>query len=387
MSIFQTKNKTVITCAKHLSAYLHDEVVTLGFTPYEVWATGVSLEATLIDCIRLNLNLRTANQVLFSLGDIKAADADGLYKGINRLPWENWVASDGYISITSTVNNPTMDTPLFANLKCKDAIVDRIRDKTGERPDSGPERDKMVIHLHWVDNLATVYLDTSGETLTKHGYRKMPGSAPMQESLAAACISATEWDGKSTFINPMCGSGTLAIEAALKAMNKAPGLLRSNFAFMHIEGYQNEWYEHEAEKALGAIQTKNLPKIIATDKNANAIYAAQENAKKAGVEKYIEFAVCDFRETEIPENNKGVIIINPEYGERLGEYEELEPIYKAIGDFYKQKCGGYKGYVFTGSPSLSKKIGLSAKRKIPFFNGKIDCRLMEYELYEGTRRG
>lgn len=385
MSIFQTKNKTVVTCAKHLSSYLHDEIAALGYTPYEVWATGVSLEATLIDCIRLNLHLRSANQVLFSLGDIKAADADGLYKGINRLPWENWVASDGYISITSTVNNPSIDTPLFANLKCKDAIVDRLRDKTGERPDSGPERDKMVVHLHWVDNLATVYLDTSGETLTKHGYRKMPGSAPMQESLAAACIAATQWDGKSTFINPMCGSGTLAIEAALKAINKAPGLLRSNFAFMHILGYQNQWYEQVAEKALNAINKKNLPRIIATDKNANAIYAAKENAKKAGVEEFIAFAVCDFRETEIP-TEKGIVIINPEYGERLGEHEELEPIYKAIGDFYKQKCGGYKGYVFTGSPSLSKKIGLSAKRKIPFFNGKIDCRLMEYELYEGTRR-
>ena len=198
------------------------------------------MKGTLQDCIKLNLNLRCASQVLFSLQEFKADNADDLYKTLLDFPWEDVLTVDGYFSISSNVSNDTINNSLFANVKVKDAIVDRFRNKTGERPNSGPELDKTVIHLYWKESLAEIFIDTSGETLSKHGYRKIPGKAPMLESLAAATLLATKWDRKSAFINPMCGSGTVAIEAALLATNRKPGLLRFNYAFMHLVGYTEE---------------------------------------------------------------------------------------------------------------------------------------------------
>jgi putative N6-adenine-specific DNA methylase len=233
--------------------------------------------------------------------------------------------------------------------------------------------------------MATIYLDTSGDTIAKHGYRKIPFKAPLQESLAAAIILASKWDRKQNFLNPMCGSGTLAIEAAMLAVNKAPGLLRSNFGFIHIKGFNNDQWEEMRRDARLKTLRKTGGKIIATDISQPAIDAALKNAMTAGVNHLIEFKKCDFRETDVP-GNGGVVIINPEYGERLGEESELEFVYKEIGDFFKKKCKGYTGYVFTGNLNLAKKIGLKSKRRIEFYNGNIDCRLLEYELYEGTRK-
>src|SRR5690606_29158287 len=194
----------------------------------------VEIRATGNECIRLNLNLSCASQVLYSLGVFTAKDADALYRGVAAIPWEELIAFDGYVSVTSNVNNPTISTPLFANLKVKDAIADRIKGKKGLRPDSGPDLSRSVVHLYWQDDHAEIFLDTSGEVLARHGYRKHPGKAPMLEALAAGVVYATGWDGQSAFVNPMCGSGTLAIEAALIATNRKPGLFRMNYAFMHI---------------------------------------------------------------------------------------------------------------------------------------------------------
>ena len=206
----------------------------MEFKPERVFKTGVELKGTLQDCIKLNLNLRCASQVLFSLKEFEANNADDLYKTLIDYPWENILNVDGYFSISSNVDNPTINNSLFGNVKVKDAIVDRFRNKTGERPNSGPELDKTVIHLYWKESLAEIFIDTSGETLSKHGYRKIPGKAPMLESLAAATLLATKWDRTSVFVNPMCGSGTVAIEAALLATNRKPGLrlVASNTASM-----------------------------------------------------------------------------------------------------------------------------------------------------------
>ncbi|RYY07169.1 MAG: class I SAM-dependent RNA methyltransferase, partial [Sphingobacteriaceae bacterium] len=276
-------------------------------------------------------------------------------------------------------------TPLFANVKVKDAVVDRIKDKKGIRPNSGPEWNKTVLHLYWHESQADIFLDTSGETLSKHGYRKIPGKAPMLEALATSTILASNWDQKSTFINPMCGSGTLAIEAALLATNKRPGLFRMNYAFMHILGYDEQVFFTERRK-LKDISKKEIDfKILASDISEDAVSISQNNAKTAGVDHLITFQVCDFAETEVPEQ-PGVVFFNPEYGERLGVHTKLEATYKRVGDFLKTDCKGYRGYVFTGNPELAKKVGLKAARKIEFFNGKLDCRLMEYELYDGSKR-
>ncbi|MBX2968166.1 MAG: class I SAM-dependent RNA methyltransferase [Cyclobacteriaceae bacterium] len=384
MPDFSRTSRIVITCNKRLAPYLQQEVEELSFFPERTFQTGVELQGTINDCIKLNLNLRCASQVLYSLKEFKAKDADQLYSHLVNYPWENVLDAEGYFSVTSNVDNPTINNELFVNVKVKDAIVDRMRKQTGKRPNSGPELDKTVIHLYWKDNQAEIFLDTSGQTLAKHGYRKIPGKAPMLEALACATVMATKWDRNSPFVNPMCGSGTVAIEAALLATNRKPGLFRTNYSFMHVLGYDESVYQNELQKIQRKV--KDIPglMIVATDIQQDAINISRINAKVAGVEKLISFLVCDFERTQIPEGN-GVVYFNPEYGERMGELADLEKTYKRLGDFLKQKCQGYMGYIFTGNLDLAKKIGLKAKRRIEFYNAKLDCRLLEYELYAGSK--
>jgi putative N6-adenine-specific DNA methylase len=207
----------------------------------------------------------------------------------------------------------------------------------------------------------------------------------MQETLAAAVILATHWSGEGNFVNPMCGSGTLAIEAAMIALNKAPGLLRNNYGFMHLNGFNESFWKALRKRGRAGAKSSLNGRIIATDISQQAVEAAKKNAGTAGVDHLIEFGVCDFSETLIPEA-KGIVILNPEYGERLGEMEKLKETYKRIGDFFKKRCKGYRGYIFTGNFDLVKKVGLRTKRRIPFFNANIECRLLEYDLYEGSRK-
>lgn len=386
MQVFQTKSKVIITCNKRLSPYLQQEVTDLGYTIVRAFPTGVELTITLNECIKLNLNLRCASQILYEINSFKANSPDELYQALVAMEWEELIDFSGYFSVTSNVDHPTITTPLFANLKVKDAIVDRIKAKKGIRPNSGADANKTVVHLYWKDEEVTVFLDTSGETLAKHGYRKIPGKAPMLEALAASVILATKWDQKSPLVNPMCGSGTLAIEAALIATNRRPGLFRMNYGFMHIMGYDEEVFFAERRILKEQVIKQVDLTIIASDLSEDAVEVSRRNAKTAGVDSLITFQVCDFQETEVPENGKGVVIFNPEYGERLGVHSKLELTYKRMGDFMKQKCKGYFGYIFTGNPDLAKKIGLKADHKMEFYNGKLDCRLLEYELYDGSRR-
>jgi putative N6-adenine-specific DNA methylase len=385
MNLFTEKAVIIVTCPKRLAPYLEQEIKELGFTTEETFVTGVRLSGTVNDCIKLNLNLRCASQVLYSLKQFKADNADEVYENVRDYPWEDILIEHGHFSITSNVNNDTINNSMFANLRVKDAIVDRMRDKKGFRPSTGSELSGAVVHLFWKNDHAEIFVDTSGDSLGRHGYRKIPGQAPMLEALAAATIYATRWDRRSPFVNPMCGSGTVAIEAAMIATNRRPGLFRTNYAFMHIQGYDETVYLKE--DALLETQIVEVPGllIIATDYSARAIENARKNAISAGVARLIEFSVCDFAETSIPKKNPGIFYVNPEYGERLGNVTELEGTYSRIGDFMKQKCGGYWGYVFTGNLELAKKIGLKAKRRIEFYTSTIDSRLFEYELYSGTK--
>lgn len=385
MEVFNTPNKIIITCNKRLSPYLQQEVEELGFEIKRSFSTGVELFNTLNETIKLNLNLRTASQILYSIKEFKASNPQELYDELKDIAWEELIAFDGYFSVTSNVDNETITTPLFANLKVKDAIVDRIKEKKDIRPNSGSDANRALVHLYWKDDRAEIFIDSSGETLAKHGYRKHPGKAPMLEALAAGTILATKWDGLSSFVNPMCGSGTLAIEAALIATNRRPGLYRMNYSFMHFIGYDEEVFFQERRNLKEQVNKKANPKIIASDLSQQAVDIAIMNAKTAGVDQLIDFQVCDFADTTVPQEEKGIAIFNPEYGERLGNHSQLELTYKRVGDFLKQNCKGYRGYIFTGNPDLAKKIGLRASRKVEFYNGKLDCRLLEYELYEGTR--
>jgi len=384
---FNTKGKVFITCKDRSVSYLEQEVRELGFVPVEVVRTGLEVSASLEECMDLNLHLRTASHVLYEIKSFYLFNADDIYRKFKAIPWEDYLDVDGYFSVNSVVENESVTTPLIVNVKAKDAIVDRFRELTGRRPDSGSDFTGLVVQIYWKETQAIVYLNTSGETLAKHGYRKIPGKAPMMEALAAAAIFATEWNTRVPFINPMCGSGTLAIEAALIASKRYPGLYREEYAFQHILGYQSDTFLAKKKKLENKVIHDPGVKIIASDISLQAISFAQENAAYAGVEHMIDFQTGDFAETEIPEKPRGVLVFNPEYGERLGDLSELEETYKRMGDFMKQKCAGYRGYIFTGNMDLAKKIGLKASRRIEFWNGTIDCRLLRYDMYEGKREG
>lgn len=348
--------------------------------------TGVELLGTVQDCIRLNLHLRCASQVMYSILSFKCDSPDALHKQLLEVPWENILKHDGYFSVTSNVYHESIKTDLFANLRVKDAIVDRFREVSNIRPNTGSTLAGAVVHLYWKYEDAEVFIDTSGETLAKHGYRKLPGKAPMLEALAAAAILSTKWNRQSMFINPMCGSGTLAIEAALIATKRAPGLLRTNYAFMHLKGYNEAMYTAERNTLETQIQRFAAGTIVASDISQLAIDVARKNAEAAGVAHLIKFVVCDFEQTPVVQGAEGIVIFNPEYGERLGDIAALEGTYARMGDFLKKQCKGYTGYVFTGNLLLAKKIRLQPSKRIEFYNATIDCRLLEYEMYEGSRK-
>lgn len=387
MKDWMRKNKILITCPKGIPPWLAGELRELGYPVLAEGEAAVETEGTLADTMRMNLHLRTGHRVLFYLASFPADHPADLYRRLRELPWEDILHATGehaYLSVTATADTPTINDVRFLNQKAKDAIVDRMQEKCGLRPDSGPERNRAVVHIYWKGRDVTVYLDTSGEPLSRRGYRKIPLAAPMQETLAAAVILATGWDGRGGFVNPMCGSGTLAIEAALIALGKAPGLLRSNFGFIHLRGFDPDAWR-AVRAAAHRAQKETAARIIATDINPEAVAAARQNARTAGVEGRIEFAVCPFHETAVPEQG-GIAVLNPPYGERTGDFPTLGDLYRGIGDFFKQRCGGYRGYIFTSNSALGKQVGLKTKRRIPFFNSELECRLLEYELYEGSRR-
>ena len=385
MSVFVEKSKIVITCAKGIAPFLKEEVLSLELPILSEGVASVLTEGGMEDAMKLNLSIRTGQRVLFLLEEFNAKNPDALYEKVSRIPWEDYIPEGEYICVTSSVDTPTIKDSRYANVKCKDAIVDRMKRKCGWRPDSGPNRDRIVIHVYWKKKRCQIYLDTSGEPLSRRGYRRIPLKAPMQETLAAAVALATGWKGNGNFINPMCGSGTLAIEAALIALNRAPGLLRSHYGFMHLKGFDEPSWGvlRKKTKALGKSGLRG--KIIVTDISEQAVEAARKNAATAGVDSLMEFGVSDYSETPVPDGG-GVVILNPEYGERMGEIEELKVTYKGIGDFFKKKCQGYTGYLFTGNLDLAKGVGLKTRRRIPFFNSNIECRLLEYDLYEGSKR-
>lgn len=426
MDIWKKKSKILVTCPKGVAPYLQAEITALGFPVLAQLDTAIQTEGSLEDTLVLNLHLRTAQRVLYLLEILPAGTPGALYGCLNKFPWETLISASGkaaYFCVTSIVDNPLITDSRFVNVKVKDAIVDRIRDKCGRRPDSGPDKDRAVVHVYWKNNQAAVYLDTSGERLALRGYRKIPLQAPMQETLAAAVIMAAGWNGEGTFINPMCGSGTIAIEAAMIALARAPGLLRNNYGFMFIQGFPEALWREMRKNARNSAKKTFPAKIIATDIDREAVFAARKNAQTAGVDHLIEFNTCPYEKTHIPEGG-GVIILNPPYGERMGapvdknQYSgrekfsagrkiilrkaadrngkdsrskatglgPLEAIYQGIGDFFKKTGGGYRGYIFTGNLEMAKKVGLQTKRRIILYNGEIECRLLEYELYAGSRK-
>lgn len=399
MKIFTDKNYPIIvSCAKELSRWVEIELLDMGYKIVEVTENTVVVRGDMRDVMRLNLHLRCAHRVLVPLLRADCRNIRDLYELAYSIDWENLLEADGYFSVSSIVHNYTIRDTRLPSLYTKDAIADRMRDKCQRRPDSGGANIGAAVFVYWEKNQVIIYLDTSGEPLSKRGYRKIPGSAPMQETLAAACLMGMGWKGDKPFLSPMCGSGTPAIEAAMIALNRAPGSLKGHFAFQSIKGYnriipgesapnvaprqragaspEQIWKEMILE-AKAKEKKEGIPKIIATDISPEAVENAHSNAIAAGVAQYIEFKACDFAYTPIPEE-KGAIFFNPEYGIRLGTFEELAPIYERIGKFLSEKLNGWTGALITGNPDLARLVDLYYKTRIPFFNGPIDCRLFIY---------
>ncbi len=373
-----------ITCAPTLASWLSEELAPLELPVRSRTKTSVTTHGTWTDTWRLCLELRTALQVLYPLKSFRCRSPDDLYRETRSMAWEAIIAPDGYITVESRVDHPSINNSMFPNLRLKDAIVDRITAETGARPDSGSERRGVVVHLYWKGDRATIALNASGRKLADRGYRRSPHKAPLQETLAAAIMLATGWKGDSPLALPMCGSGTLAIEAALIALGRAPGLLRSKFGFEHVLGFDpDRWSSLRAAARRRAGKTPGVP-IVASDIDEHAVEAARRNAETAGVARLIEFHVADFATAPLP-SSPGVLIVNPEYGIRLGQEELLQPTYERLGNYFKERCADWTCFVFSGNRYLTGNLGLKASRRFPFFNADIECRLLKYEMWRGSK--
>lgn len=372
-----------ITCGPGLAPALEQELATLGLTGGHRTHTGIEFKITTEQAMQVLLHSRIAFHVLQRFGDLWAKDADGLYEGAVKLPWERVIPADGYLCVTSVVDNPTIRNSMFANVRLKDAIVDRIADTQGRRPDAGSRIDRAVVHLYWKGDEAKVWLSLSGRKLSDRGYRQLPGKAPLRESIAAALLQETGYDGSAPLVVPFCGSGTIAIEAALMATGRAPGLLRTNMGLQHLRTYDERAWGRARLAAKKMRRTTSPAAIIATDIDPDMVDAARRNATTAGVEQLITFQCCDFADTPMG-STKGTIMLHGEYGERLDTGGDLRETYKRMGDFLKQKCAGWDAYVFT-SRELIGAIGLKAANRTPYFNGEFDCRFARFELFEGSR--
>ena len=381
---WNTSGEIVLSCARHLAGFAKTEAQALGFKVTGSDDDSVTLAGSPLDAMRLNLHLRTAHRVLIPLGRFEAKNLTHLYNHASSIPWEDWIDPDGYLTTHGTIRNDTIRDSRVAAMRLKDAIVDRVREKRGRRPDAGSEDKGASVFLYWHERDLRIFIDTTGEALSRRGYRLLPGKAPMQEALAAAVVMATGWDPSTPFVSPMCGSGTPAIEAAMIAKRRAPGFTRNHFAFMSLAGYHEggddspeAFWKSECDKAVAAeTPSDDMPQIIATDISREAIRISRANAKAAKVEQFISFGVCDFEDTALP-TPPGAIFMNPEYGERMGGGDDLEGLYARIGGWYGANIGFLRS-IFTSSPRLAKATGLEFASLTPFFNGTLDCRLVAF---------
>lgn len=376
-------SKLVITCSPGVAPALARELSDLSFPVSDVRETSVESEGTLADCVRLNLRLRTAHRVLYALDVFRARRCDDIYDELVAVPWERYLDSHGYFSVDRSVENPTVRNTNLPALKVKDAIADRMRNATGRRPDSGNERTDACIFLHWVGDRASVYIDTTGQSLSFRGYRAVSSEAPLRESLAAALILSSGWDGRAPFLNPMCGGATIAVEAAWIAQNRAPALRRENFAFMHLSCFDPSALTREraaaerdwTEGARDAAQVR----IFASDIDSEAVAAARANVEAAQCEGAIRIDECDLLRSPIPETpERGVAILNPPYGGRIGDPVRLRDTYEDVGAFLAIAAdANYDGFVLTGNPDLAEAAGLLCERSRTFFSGALECKFLE----------
>jgi putative N6-adenine-specific DNA methylase len=317
--------------------------------------------------------------VLVQLAVFPCATPAELYAGVHAIDWSLLITPAMTLAVDCSLRDSALTHSGFVALKTKDAVVDRIREACGSRPNVDTASPDVRINVHLHKNICTVSLDSSGEPLDRRGYRLERNEAPLRETLAAAVVALTGWDGSIPLADPMCGSGTIPIEAALVAGRVAPGLQRP-FGFQRWLDYDGRLWERLLQEAGNGIRKLPVGLITGYDQDSRALKLASRNAAKAGFEGQLHFFHAALEAFQ-PEGDAGVVIINPPYGKRLGEEEELKELYCRIGDIMKQRCRGWTGYVLTGNLELAKYIGLKAARRFVLFNGAIECRLLKYELY------
>jgi len=375
--------KMVATCMQNMEPELEQELIDLGAKNIQVKRRAVEFEGDLELLYSANIWLRTALKVLKPLYHYSAKNDDELYKRAMKLPWETIFNSEKTFSIDSAVNSEHFTHSQFASLRIKDAIVDRFRAQQLNRPNVERFEPDVRIHLHINDTSITLSLDSSGNPLFKRGYRTKQHLAPINECLAAGLILKSGWRGKQDFFDPMTGTATIAIEAALIACNIPPNLNRINFAF---EGWNN--YDVDLlSKVLSDSKKKYKPlevNIFAKELNSNNIRSARMNINTANMRKSILLDQADFFKNP-PPSAKGVIIINPPYGERLELQEGLPDFFEKIGSTLKHEYSGWDAWIIASDEESFKNIGLKPSKKIPVMNGKLECQFRKYELFDGKR--
>ena len=384
--MFDSNDKTyeiLVKTFNGLESVLAEEIEILGGSQIKIGKRFVSFNGNLELVYRANLQLRTALRVLLPFTGFKAKHPNELYKKVYRIEWENYFSVSDTFAIDPVVHSNYFTHSKFAALKTKDAIVDRFRENFGKRPSVDTQNPTVRLGLHINGNDCTLSFDSSGESLHKRGYRLEKTEAPLNEVLAAGMIMLAGWKGGSTFIDAMCGSGTLPIEAAMIAANIAPGLLRHSFGFMKWNGFNRSLWE----KVLNESKRKIINPaeiIIGSDISAKAIQIAKSNTKRAKVNSTIQFNVCDFKNYQ-NKSDKGTMILNPPYDERLRQ-NNINEFYKIIGDKLKSNFAGFDVWIISANKDAMKNIGLRTSKKYTLFNGPLECKFYKYEMYKGSKK-
>jgi len=377
------KFKMVAKTFRGLEDVLHNELENLGATNLIKGNRMVEFTGNQEMLYKANFHLRTALKILKPIFEFKVKNEDELYKSIQTIDWSNYFDLKNTFSVDSVVFSNNFSHTKYVALKVKDAIVDQFRDKFGKRPYVDVDDPDLRINIHISNDLCTVSLDSSGESLHKRGYRIKTNKAPLNEVLAAGMILLSGWDRKSLFIDPMCGSGTILIEAAMMAHNIPPGLYRKKFGFETWKDFDNELLEdiYEEESPENKIDIN----IIGADISEIATRISLENIENAALKRKIDLITKPIEDFNPPKDEIGTIITNPPYGERLKK-NEINDFYKSLGDKFKKSFKGYNIWMLSSNFEAIKNIGLHPSKKMTLFNGALECKFLNYEIYEGSKK-
>ncbi|KHD87230.1 MAG: N6-adenine-specific DNA methylase [Bdellovibrio sp. ArHS] len=366
--------------ARGLVEPLEQELKDLGLQVTGKYIGGVFFESNWEGCYKANLQSRLASRILKPVLDFTAYQPEELYNQILRHDFTKYIKPTQTISIDASVSDSKMRDQRFVAMKVKDAIVDQFREKFGVRPDVDNENPALRIHVRAIKNKFNIAIDTSGDSLFKRGYRKEVGDAPLKENLAAGLIKVAEWDQKTPIIDLMCGSGTFLIEAAMMALNIAPGLNRVRFGFQNWLNYDKEVWEKVVQEAMDAEKEELDFKFYGYDIDNRVIKNAKDNAKRAGVDQVIEFKKESVATVE-PPVEKGLIIVNPPYGARIGDEDNLRDVYRDLSFTLKHRFKGWDAWVLSGNKDLISDLKLKSTKKHFVFNGNIECRFLKYSMF------